>query len=125
MCTDQTSVNWQDSWGGILQAGQTNSTESLGIQGLPALRCSLKPSLTWNVRQEDKFGLGFQLKEGVENVGRSPGSYSWAGINNTHFWADPDKGIAAVLLTQVLPFYDDRCIDLLLDFERCIYRNLE
>jgi len=74
---------------------------------------------------EDKFGLGFQLKEGVENVGRSPGSYSWAGINNTHFWADPDKGIAAVLLTQVLPFYDDRCIDLLLDFERCIYRNLE
>ena len=41
---------------------------------------------------EDKFGLGFQLKEGVENGGRSPGSYSWAGINNTHFWADPDKG---------------------------------
>ncbi len=74
---------------------------------------------------KDKFGLGFQLKEGVEKVGRSPGSYSWAGINNTHFWADPDKGIAAVLLTQVLPFYDDRCIDLLLDFERCIYRNLE
>ena len=75
--------------------------------------------------REDKFGLGFQLKEGVEKVGRSPGSYSWAGINNTHFWADPDKGISVVLLTQVLPFYDDRCIDLLLDFERCIYRNLE
>ena len=74
---------------------------------------------------KDKFGLGFQLKEGVDDGGRSPGSYSWAGINNTHFWVDPKKGIAAVLLTQVLPFYDGRCIDLLLDFERCIYRNLE
>ena len=59
MCTDQTSVNWQDSWGGILQAGQTNSTESLGIQGLPALRCSLKPSLTRNVRQEESWTLIF------------------------------------------------------------------
>ena len=71
------------------------------------------------------MGNSIPLKIGLENGGRSLGSYSWAGINNTHFWADPDKGIAAVLLTQVLPFYDDRCIDLLLDFERCIYRNLE
>ena len=75
--------------------------------------------------REDKFGLGFQLKEGVESGERSRGSYSWAGINNTHFWVDPKNGIAAVLLTQVLPFYDSRCIQLLLDFERCIYRNLE
>ena len=73
---------------------------------------------------EDKFGLGFQLKEAVESGARSPGSYSWAGMHNTHFWADPKQGIAAVLLMQVLPFYDDRCIKLLMDFEKHIYRNL-
>jgi len=37
----------------------------------------------------------------------SPGSYTWAGIYNTHFWVDPKWKIAAVLLIQVLPFYDD------------------
>jgi methyl acetate hydrolase len=73
----------------------------------------------------DKFGLGFQLKTNAEEGARSPGSYSWAGLYNTHFWGDPNKGIAAVLLMQVLPFYDARCIALLRDFERRIYANLE
>jgi methyl acetate hydrolase len=73
---------------------------------------------------QDKFGLGFQLKTGVGNNVRSPGSYSWFGIFNTYFWADPQKDLAAVLFTQLLPFYDDRCIRLLCDFEECIYRNL-
>ncbi|MSP14877.1 MAG: class A beta-lactamase-related serine hydrolase [Chloroflexi bacterium] len=74
---------------------------------------------------KDKFGLGFQLKEGAAENSRSPGSYSWAGLFNTHFWGDAQKDIAAVLLMQVLPFYDERCIRLLRDFERHIYKNLE
>jgi methyl acetate hydrolase len=72
----------------------------------------------------DTFGLGFQLKEDEEDNTRSPGSYSWAGLFNTHFWADPQQGIAAVLLMQILPFYDDLCIQLLKDFEYRVYRNL-
>ena len=74
---------------------------------------------------EDKFGLGFQLKAFTQAYTRTPGSYSWAGLYNTHFWADPHVGIAVVLLTQVLPFYDDRCIKLLCDFERTVYKNLK
>jgi CubicO group peptidase (beta-lactamase class C family) len=74
---------------------------------------------------EDKFGLGFQLKTGGQANLRSPGSYSWAGIFNTHFWADPQKGVAAVLFTQLLPFYDEQTMRLLCDFEECVYRNLE
>jgi methyl acetate hydrolase len=73
---------------------------------------------------EDTFSLGFQLKEGQGDNTRAPGSYSWAGLCNTHFWADPQHGIAAVVLMQVLPFYDDLCIRLLMDFEHHIYRNL-
>ena len=74
---------------------------------------------------KDKFGLGFRLKEGMEVDARSPGSGSWAGLYNTHFWIDPKQGIATVLLMQVLPFYDDRCIRLLTNVEKSIYRNLE
>ena len=73
----------------------------------------------------DKFGLGIQLKTNAEEHARAPGSYSWAGLYNTYFWSDPQKGIAVVLLMQVLPFYDAQCVALLTDFERSIYANLE
>jgi CubicO group peptidase (beta-lactamase class C family) len=73
---------------------------------------------------EDKFGLGFQLKTRSQENFRSPGSYSWGGVFNTHFWGDPQKGIAALLFTQLLPFYDEQVIRLLCDFEQCIYSNL-
>lgn len=72
----------------------------------------------------DKFGLGFQLKADATGNGRSLGSYSWGGLFNTHFWADPQRNIAAVLFTQMLPFYDDRCVRLLCDFEDYVYKNL-
>jgi CubicO group peptidase (beta-lactamase class C family) len=74
----------------------------------------------------DKFGFGFQITaSNKENPDlRSPGSYSWAGIYNTHFWVDPRRRIAAVILMQVLPFYDDACIRLYQDFELAIGRNL-
>jgi methyl acetate hydrolase len=75
----------------------------------------------------DKFGLGFQITAapGEGPALRSPGSCSWAGIMNTHFWIDPQRGIAAVILMQVLPFYDDACIRAYRGFEELIYRNLD
>ncbi len=74
----------------------------------------------------DKFGLGFQIASRDEAVAgvRSPGSLSWGGINNTHFWVDPKRGIAAVIMMQVLPFYDDACIRVLRGFEQLVYRHL-
>lgn len=72
----------------------------------------------------DKFGLGFQITETVGEHSRSQGSYSWGGIYNTHFWGDPQMGIGALLFTQLLPYYDEACIQLLGDFEACVYKNL-
>lgn len=74
----------------------------------------------------DKFGLGFQIAARDERYARlrSPGSLSWAGINNTHFWIDPDRRIAVVVLMQVLPFYDERCIEVLRGVEEQVYRHL-
>jgi CubicO group peptidase (beta-lactamase class C family) len=74
----------------------------------------------------DKFGFGFQITtSNKENPNlRTPGSYTWAGIYNTHFWVDPNRQIAAVIMMQVLPFYDDGCIKLYQDVEAAIGRNL-
>jgi CubicO group peptidase (beta-lactamase class C family) len=74
---------------------------------------------------QDKFGLGFQLT-GADSAGasRSVGSMAWAGIFNTEFWIDPRQGIAATLLMQVLPFYDEGAIEALQDFESSVYREL-
>lgn len=74
----------------------------------------------------DTFGFGFQITEpgGPENA-RSPGSYSWSGLQNTHFWVDPGEGIAGIVMMQVLPFYDEAAIDVLQGFEERVYRSRE
>jgi methyl acetate hydrolase len=74
----------------------------------------------------DKFGFGFQITaSNKENPDlRSPGSYTWAGIYNTHFWVDPKREIAAVIMMQLLPFYDEGSMKLYQDVEAAIGRNL-
>ena len=43
-----------------------------------------------------KWGLGFLLHtQGTAN-GRSPGSASWAGLFNSYFWIDREKGLFGV-----------------------------
>jgi len=48
----------------------------------------------------------------------------WAGIYNTHFWVDPERKIATVLMPQVLLFYDDTTLNLCRDFESFLGKNL-
>jgi methyl acetate hydrolase len=76
---------------------------------------------------KDKFGLGFQITmtEGKASHERSAGSYAWAGIQNTHFWVDPKRGIGVVFLTQQLPFYDATTMAVMKRFERLLYANLQ
>jgi CubicO group peptidase (beta-lactamase class C family) len=75
---------------------------------------------------KDKFGLGFQIamSDGTPVHERAAGSYTWAGINNTHFWVDPTNGIGVVMMTQVLPFYNAVSMDVMKRFEHLIYENL-
>lgn len=75
---------------------------------------------------KDKFGLGFQITvtNGTPTHERGAGSYTWAGINNTHFWVDPRNGIGVVILTHVLPFYNATSMDVMSRFEKLIYEHL-
>ena len=68
-----------------------------------------------------KWGLGFLLHtQGTAN-GRSPGSASWAGLFNSYFWIDREKGLFGVFATQALPFMDGRSVAALTAFERAVY----
>jgi methyl acetate hydrolase len=75
---------------------------------------------------EDVWGLGFQIAapQTPNPSMRSPGSLSWAGINNTYYWIDPQKQVGAVILMQMLPFYDEAALRVLNGFEERVYRNL-
>jgi CubicO group peptidase (beta-lactamase class C family) len=74
---------------------------------------------------QDKWSLGFQLAARQSGANqRSAGSYSWAGINNTYFWVDPDRQIGVIVLMQVLPFYDERAIALLQGVEERVNMHL-
>jgi methyl acetate hydrolase len=68
-----------------------------------------------------KWGFGHLINTQAVAHGRSAGSLTWGGLFNTYYWIDPDKRVAAVFMTQVLPFADDRTLRLYRQFERGIY----
>jgi len=68
-----------------------------------------------------KWGFGHMINMQAVAGGRSAGSLTWGGLFNTYYWIDPDKRIAAVFMTQVLPFADTRALRLYQRFERGIY----
>ncbi|MBV9199179.1 MAG: beta-lactamase family protein [Alphaproteobacteria bacterium] len=72
-----------------------------------------------------KWGLGYMINTEPGPNGRSAGSLAWAGIYNTYYWLDPQKRVAGVILTQILPFADDRVLRLYGEFERGVYDALK
>jgi len=67
------------------------------------------------------FGLGFNLMlEDIPEMRRA-GSGNWAGLCNSYFWIDPASGIAATVMTQILPFFDQNVVQTLLGFETAVY----
>ena len=103
-----------------------NHTGDVVVSQQPAANPALTKPFPLGAGQ-DKFGLGFQItaKSDGATKYRSPGSMSWAGLFNTEFWVDPQKGIGGVMLMQFLPFYDDGAIRTLQEFEATVYRDLQ
>jgi CubicO group peptidase (beta-lactamase class C family) len=110
-----------------IQAMTKNQIGDVVVNTQPAVLPNLaRPFPVAPAAGRNKFGFGFEITaSNKENPNlRSPGSYTWAGIYNTHFWVDPRREIAAVLMIQVLPFYDDAVMKLYQDFEEAIGQGL-
>ena len=109
------------------------SMQLLRTNGIGSLTVGLQPAADAGRTRpfpigagRDTFSFGFQLAapSTTGRPSRSAGSMSWGGLRNTHFWIDPPAGIGAVLMTQVLPFYDDEVMTVLTTFEETIYSVL-
>jgi len=69
------------------------------------------------------WSLGFMMNTHDVPGGRSAHSMNWAGLANTYYWIDPRRGLAGVLVTQILPFADERVLALLDRFEQTVYAD--
>ena len=72
-----------------------------------------------------KWGLSFLITTDQTPEGRSPGSLAWAGLANTYYWIDPARDITGVILMQVLPFADGKCLEAFAGFESGVYAGLD
>jgi methyl acetate hydrolase len=103
-----------------------NQIGAVVVETMPAAIPARSASFPFGAGK-DKFGLGFQITmtDGSSMYERAAGSYTWGGIDNTHFWVDPKNGIGVVILTQVLPFYNAVSMDVMKRFENLIYAHLQ
>jgi len=72
-----------------------------------------------------KWGLSFMINTAATPEGRSAGSLAWAGLANTYYWIDPVRDVTGIILMQVLPFADPKCLDAFSAFERGVYAGLD
>jgi CubicO group peptidase (beta-lactamase class C family) len=96
---------------GDLEAGilkTTNRAVSNDVDFFPGVR------LRW--------GLGHMLNLDPVEGRRSAGSLTWGGLFNTWYWIDPASRVAGVIMMQILPFADERALEVYRKFEQGIYR---
>lgn len=71
------------------------------------------------LQKSHSFGF-MRMEEDVPGM-RHAGAQGWAGVLNSHYWFDPAADLAAVLMTQSLPFADPRFMATYDAFERTAY----
>jgi CubicO group peptidase (beta-lactamase class C family) len=113
----------------ILQAGTVammgeNQIGELEVGPARSFNAALSNDFDFFPDSVDRFGLGFLLNGDPVPGGRAVGSLAWAGLYNCYYWIDREKGVAAVLLTQILPFADEKVLELFDKFERAVYSDL-
>src|SRR6202165_583213 len=89
-------------------------------------------SIAWATNDVDlypdivkKWGLSFLINTAKTPEGRIAGSLAWAGLANTYFWIDPVRNVSGVILMQLLPFADKKCLEAYAGFERGVYAGLD
>lgn len=68
--------------------------------------------------ETDTFSLAWALEDSADETVRSPGAAYWAGIANSYYTVDKDKGMAVAYFTQFLPFNDKQSYVFYRLFER-------
>ena len=113
----------------VLSAGSVALMQADQMQGLsfrpmvsamPAVTADFDPFPGMAVTHS----FGFLRNEADIPGRRSAGSLGWAGLCNTHYWIDPARDVAAVFMTQSLPFAEARVMRAFEAFERGVYAGI-
>jgi CubicO group peptidase (beta-lactamase class C family) len=99
----------------------------IGSIALPDVIPSTDPEITNDIVAlpvRRSWGLGFELvREDLPGMRRA-GTGAWAGLANCYYWLDRAGGKAGVVLTQVLPFFDERIINRCVELELAAYADV-
>lgn len=71
-----------------------------------------------------QWGLSFLINPQPLPTGRSANSLAWAGLANSYFWIDPERGVTGVYAAQVLPFFDPQAVAAFQEFETAVYHAM-
>ena len=102
-------------------------TDQLDGIALPEGSKTCVPELTNDVPPypvRDGFGYGLHVVlEDLPGMRRA-GTGDWSGLFNCYYWIDRSTGIAGAFLTQLLPFFDARLVEVMLGFEAAVYAEV-
>lgn len=113
----------------LLSAGAMRAFCADQMEGVPMT--PLRSVMPWMTEDLDLFpgvrashSLAFlRIEEDVPGR-RSAGSLGWAGVCNTHYWIDPARDLAAVFMTQCLPFIEPGVRGAYDRFEQAVYAGI-
>jgi len=105
-------------------AMEQNQIGAVGVRALKTAQPEHSGDLSYIDDGRDKWGLGFLITTDQVPGKRSSGSLSWGGIDNTYYWFDPERGVAGVIMMQLLPFADPKALGVYDTFERGVYRMI-
>ncbi|KAH8816975.1 beta-lactamase/transpeptidase-like protein [Xylogone sp. PMI_703] len=113
----------------LMFENQVPHLPNFGRKGIPAAMPQLTNSIP-DLHPQDGNPpqgwsmAGLKLLEKDISTGRREGSVHWSGISNVYWWLDPKAGIAGILATQLLPYWDAQVLDLKVSTERAVYESL-
>jgi methyl acetate hydrolase len=103
-------------------------TDHLDGLPLPEITRSALPELTNDVPALpvlQGWGLGLNLLlQGIPGMRRA-GTGSWVGLFNCYYWIDRATGVTAAIFTQVLPFFDARIVQTMLELNGAVFSGME
>ena len=119
----------------VLNKGALNGNRVLSEQAVAAMTSDQMQGLTFQhmVTAAPPLTADVVLPEGTTHSfafvrseadvpgARHAGSQSWAGVCNTHYWIDPAADLAAVIMTQSLPFVEEPFLRTYRAYEEGLY----
>jgi hypothetical protein len=98
-----------------------------GRQGIPDSKKWLTNALPdlYPVANSEPQGWGLTFMLSASATGRSPGAAYWSGLPNCYWWCDREKGVAGLVVSQILPCGDLKVVELWAKIKMAVYREVD